>query len=454
MRRGMLRSAARAVGRGRGLCSAGALKPDEVVSALDKHIVGQSDAKVAVAIALRDQWRRQQLSGEVAREVVPNNILMVGPTGVGKTEVARRLAKLAGAPFIKAEATKFTEVGIYGADAESMIADLVDVAHKQAENRLREQQRPAARERAIAHLVKAIGWADSAERESLAARVRSGVEDDREVELDLPEAARGGAGFRAGGGGDLGGMGIALGMPKELVDALRSGALSPLPPGLAGGLGMGGRGGSVSFEVVGGGDPHSDSGRSGEGGDQTEGGDGGPKQRMRVGDALLRLEEAEMEDAMQGVDLNAQGTRAREDARAGGRESGHPVWRRLPQACSDRLLRSPASIACFGGSHGQKPTLARVPLPTPTLVCPGHAAPTPFALAAVSDAEARGIVFVDEIDKLVRRDGRSGGSGAGGGAFAKGEGVQKELLGLIEGTDVRTPRGRVSTAHILFVCAG
>ena len=95
-----------------------------------------------------------------------------------------------------------------------------------------------------------------------------------------------------------------------------------------------------------------------------------------------------------------------------------------------------------------------MPLPTPTLVCPGHAAPTPFALAAVSDAEARGIVFVDEIDKLVRRDGRSGGSGAGGGAFAKGEGVQKELLGLIEGTDVRTPRGRVSTAHILFVCAG
>ena len=133
-----------------------ALRPDDTVSALDKFIVGQSEAKVAVAIALRDQWRRQQLEEEVQREVLPNNILMVGPTGVGKTEVARRLAILAKAPFVTVEATKYTEVGIYGADTESMVADLVEVAAQKAEEHAREAARPQARERAADRLVESM----------------------------------------------------------------------------------------------------------------------------------------------------------------------------------------------------------------------------------------------------------------------------------------------------------
>lgn len=359
--------------------STAALTPDEVVAALDKHIVGQSEAKVATAIALRDQWRRQKLDTEWMRETLPNNILMIGPTGVGKTEVARRLARLANAPFVNVEATKFTEVGIYGTDTDSMVSDLVDNAVQQAEERAREAERPAARERAIDRLVSAIGWKDEAEREAIRQDLREGKRDQDLVDVSLPR--RGGRGSGLGGLppalgnllGSIGGGGragnsslpagvISIGMPKEMAGKFR-------------------RGGARSSGVVVSGssdieDFFKDVMHNAKDADDSDGSaeDGEDKEKVKVEDALLRLEDEELEHAMDGLDLNA---------------------------------------------------------------------------LAIHEAEQRGIIFVDEIDKLVRRDGTHGG-----GSVSKGEGVQKELLALLEGTTVRTEKGLVSTRHILFICAG
>src|SRR6187431_439403 len=131
--------------------------PREIVSELDRYIVGQGDAKRAVAIALRNRWRRQQLTGDLKEEVLPKNILMIGPTGVGKTEISRRLAKLAGAPFIKIEATKFTEVGYVGRDVDSIIRDLIDISVKQTRQaemrKVRQRAEDAAEDRIIDILV-------------------------------------------------------------------------------------------------------------------------------------------------------------------------------------------------------------------------------------------------------------------------------------------------------------
>src|SRR6202047_3270046 len=130
--------------------------PREIVSELDRHIVGQNDAKRAVAIALRNRWRRQQLPEELREEVLPKNILMIGPTGIGKTEIARRLAKLAQAPFIKVEATKFTEVGYVGRDVEQIVRDLVEEAVRLEKSRRREAVREKAEEAATARLLDAL----------------------------------------------------------------------------------------------------------------------------------------------------------------------------------------------------------------------------------------------------------------------------------------------------------
>src|SRR5690554_835717 len=177
------------------------MTPREIVHELDKHIVGQQDAKRAVAIALRNRWRRMQVAQDLRGEITPKNILMIGPTGVGKTEIARRLAKLANAPFIKVEATKFTEVGYVGRDVESIIRDLTEAAIKltreQMMQKVRHRAEEAAEERILDALLPAArpatSWdtteepskEDSTTRQIFRKKLRQGELDDKEIEIDL-----------------------------------------------------------------------------------------------------------------------------------------------------------------------------------------------------------------------------------------------------------------------------
>src|SRR3990170_6653410 len=165
------------------------LTPKAIVAALDEHIVGQHDAKKAVAVALRNRWRRQRLSDELREEVTPKNILMIGPTGCGKTEISRRLAKLADAPFVKVEATKFTEVGYVGRDVEQIARDLVEEAVRLERERRREAVRGSAEAAAVERLLDALTGKDAsaATRESFRRMLGEGHLNDREVEIDVVE---------------------------------------------------------------------------------------------------------------------------------------------------------------------------------------------------------------------------------------------------------------------------
>ncbi|CAN5259132.1 ATP-dependent protease ATPase subunit HslU [soil metagenome] len=194
--------------------------PREIVSELDRFIIGQNDAKRSVAIALRNRWRRQQLKGQMREEVLPKNILMIGPTGVGKTEISRRLAKLAGAPFLKIEATKFTEVGYVGRDVDSIIRDLVEVGIGLVRERRRKEVKAkaelAAEERVLTALV---GPASSpAMRESFRKRLREGELDDKEIEIEVKDSGGGMPSFDIPGmpGGSIGVMNIGEMLGKAL----------------------------------------------------------------------------------------------------------------------------------------------------------------------------------------------------------------------------------------------
>ena len=176
------------------------LTPREIVSELDRFIIGQAEAKRAVAVALRNRWRRHRLGAEMREEVYPKNILMIGPTGVGKTEISRRLAKLAKAPFLKVEATKFTEVGYVGRDVEQIIRDLVDVAMGETRERMREEVKARAHRSAEDRVIDAlVSGTDAREptREMLRKKLRAGELDDKEIELELAEAAPSAAGMFA-----------------------------------------------------------------------------------------------------------------------------------------------------------------------------------------------------------------------------------------------------------------
>src|SRR5262247_2259907 len=167
--------------------------PREIVSELDRHIIGQRDAKRAVAIALRNRWRRQQLDEDMREEVLPKNILMIGPTGVGKTEISRRLAKLAGAPFIKVEATKFTEVGYVGRDVEQIVRDLLEVAISMTKDKMKRQVQAKAEQAAEERVLDAlVGEGSSADtRSKFRKMLRAGELDDKEIELKLKETGAG-----------------------------------------------------------------------------------------------------------------------------------------------------------------------------------------------------------------------------------------------------------------------
>jgi ATP-dependent HslUV protease ATP-binding subunit HslU len=306
------------------------LTPREIVNELDRYIIGQHDAKRAVAIALRNRWRRMQLDPSLRDEVTPKNILMIGPTGVGKTEIARRLATLANAPFVKVEATKFTEVGYVGKDVESIIRDLVDVSYKlvrdQAKGRVRSKAEDAAEDRILDALLPrrqaASDWnapatpaVDNDTRQKLRKQLREGTLDDREIELDF-----------------------AANVGVEIVT----------PPGMEE---MSQQLGKM-FQNLGG-------ARS-----QTR------KLAIRAARPLLVEEEA-------GKLLNDEELRAR----------------------------------------------------------------------AVDLAEQNGIVFIDEIDKVAQRS-------EWGGAGVSREGVQRDLLPLVEGSTVSTKFGAIKTDHVLFIASG
>jgi ATP-dependent HslUV protease ATP-binding subunit HslU len=187
--------------------------PREIVSELDRFIIGQKDAKRAVAIALRNRWRRQQLEGGMREEVMPKNILMIGPTGVGKTEISRRLARLAGAPFIKVEATKFTEVGYVGRDVEQIIRDLVEVAVGLVREKMREDVKARAHINAEERVLEALvgKTASPATRDSFRKKLREGDLDDKEIEVEVADSGTGGMpGFEIPGmpGGNIGVLNI------------------------------------------------------------------------------------------------------------------------------------------------------------------------------------------------------------------------------------------------------
>ena len=301
--------------------------PPEIVRELDKHIIGQDDAKRAVAIALRNRWRRMQLPDELRDEVTPKNILMIGPTGVGKTEIARRLARLANAPFIKVEATKFTEVGYVGRDVESIIRDLADVAVKMRREgqleRVQDRADDAAEDRVLdALLPQARGnpdqraLSDSDTRQTFRKRLREGALDDREVEIEL----------------DATPIGVEIMAPPGMEEMTNQ--LQEMFSNVAGG-----RKKSV---------------------------------RLKVKDALRRLREEEGFKLINEEEIKTQ---------------------------------------------------------------------------AIEAVEQTGIVFIDELDKVARRSETVG-------VDVSREGVQRDLLPLIEGCTVSTKYGTVRTDHILFIASG
>jgi ATP-dependent HslUV protease ATP-binding subunit HslU len=323
------------------------LSPKEIVAELDRWVVGQTAAKRAVAIALRNRWRRQKVSPDLRDDILPKNIVMIGPTGVGKTEIARRLARLAGAPFVKVEASKFTEVGYVGRDVDSMIRDLVDAAVKLVKEEETEKLRERAREAAEEKVLDALGHGGGlgvgfrsavarvtgeGERESGNARdkaraqLRAGTLDDETVEVEVSERAVTPMPFMGPGMED---------MAQGLQDMMSSLGNNPIVSMLGGGAKR-------------------------------------RKRKVRVKEALEILTE---EEASRMVDM-------------------------------ERVTRE-----------------------------------------ALDRAQNAGIVFIDEIDKIAGRDASHGPDVSRGG-------VQRDLLPIVEGSNVNTKYGPVKTDHMLFIAAG
>ena len=204
----------------KGSSKVSALSPREIVSELDRYVIGQNQAKKAVAVALRNRWRRQALSDDMKEEVLPKNILMIGPTGVGKTEISRRLSKLAQAPFIKVEATRFTEVGYVGRDVEQIIRDLIEIAIAMEREKKRKEVHAKAQQAAEEKVLDALVGkkASLATRESFRKRLRSGDLDKNEIEIEVNEAKSGMPSFEIPGmpGANIGMVNIGEMLGKSM----------------------------------------------------------------------------------------------------------------------------------------------------------------------------------------------------------------------------------------------
>jgi ATP-dependent HslUV protease ATP-binding subunit HslU len=303
------------------------LLPKDIVAELDRYVVGQRAAKRAVAIALRNRWRRQKIPADLRDEVLPKNIIMIGPTGVGKTEIARRLARLAGAPFVKVEASKYTEVGYVGRDVDSMVRDLVEAAVKLVKEEEMEKLRARAGEVAEEKVLDALGHGPRPGRDRALAQLRAGTLDEEKVEVEVAEKPGGMFPMAAGPGMED--------MAQGLGEMLQSLGSHPLVSALGGGARK-------------------------------------RKRRLTVREALRILAE---EEAASLVDM-------------------------------ERVARE-----------------------------------------ALERAQNAGIIFIDEIDKIASRE-------TGGGPDVSRGGVQRDLLPIVEGSNVATKYGVVKTDHVLFIAAG